>query len=57
MEGQKYFKTLFKVLERYGKCEMKHKSMINDDDKSKYSSNIKDILESAKNSYEKHCSK
>ena len=48
LEGEKCSKTFFKVLERQNMQNQTIFELYNDDNKSKYSSNPKDILKSAK---------
>ena len=52
----KSFKTFFKVLERQIRQDQTISELDTDDNKSKSSSNPKDILKSAKKLYEKLCS-
>ena len=48
MEGEKCFKTFFKVLERQNMQNQTISELYTDDNKSKYSRNPKDILKLAK---------
>ena len=52
MEGEKWSKTFFKVLERQNMQNQIIFELYTDDNKSKYSSNPKEILKSTKNIYE-----
>ena len=52
MEGEKWSKTFFKVLERQNMQNQTIFELYTDDNKSKYSSNPKEILKSTKNIYE-----
>ena len=51
--GEKGSKTLFKVLERLHLQNQTISELYLDDDKTKYSSNLKNIFKSAKKVYEK----
>ena len=53
MEGEKCSKTFFKVLEKQNMQNQTIFELYTDDNKSKYCSNPKDILKSAKKVYEK----
>ena len=52
-KGEKCSKTFFKVLERQNLQNQIISELYTDDNKSKHSSNSKNILKSAKNFYEK----
>ena len=53
LEGRKCSKTFFKVLERQNMQNQTLSELYTDDNKSKYSTNLKDIFKSEKKSYEK----
>ena len=52
MEGEKWSKTFFKVLERQNMQNQTLVELYTDDNKPKYSSNPKEILKSTKDIYE-----